>query len=87
MATSWACYSVLYREATGKREAGRELHHLIKTKAPKLVITEAGPMQEYQRTRLFRLLEVIQFILETCLKHQVLPDEILAELESSESGF
>ena len=51
------CYAVLYREATGKREAGRELHHLIKTKVPKLVITEAGAMLEYQRTRLFRLLE------------------------------
>ena len=30
---------------------------------------------------------VIQLILETCLKHQVLPDEILAELEQSEPGF
>ena len=51
------CYSVLYREGAGKREAGRELHHLIKTKVPKLVITEAGPMMEYQRNRLFRLME------------------------------
>jgi len=51
------CYSVLYRESTGKREGGRELHHLIKTKVPKLVITETGPMLEYQRNRLFRLLE------------------------------
>lgn len=51
------CYSILYREGTGKREAGRELHHLIKTKVPKLVITEAGPMLEYQRNRLFRLME------------------------------
>jgi len=51
------CYSVLYRENTGQREAGRELHHLVKTKVPKVVITEAGPMLEYQRTRLFRLLE------------------------------
>jgi putative RecB family exonuclease len=51
------CYSVLYREATGKHEAGRELHHLVKTKVPKLVITEAGPMLEYQRNRLFRLME------------------------------
>lgn len=51
------CYSVLYREATGKREGGRELHHLIKTKQPKIVVTEAGPMLEYQQTRLFRLLE------------------------------
>jgi putative RecB family exonuclease len=51
------CYSVLYREATGQREAGRELHHLIKTKVPKLIVTEAGPMLEYQRHRLFRLME------------------------------
>jgi len=51
------CYSVLYRESTGKREAGRELHHLVKTKVPKIVITEAGPMMEYQRNRLFRVME------------------------------
>ena len=51
------CYSILYREGTGKREASRELHHLIKTKVPKLVITEAGPMMEYQRNRLFRVME------------------------------
>ena len=51
------CYSILYREGTGKRETGRELHHLIKTKVPKVVITETGPMLEYQRNRLFRLME------------------------------
>jgi len=50
------CYSVLYREATGKREGGRELHHLVKTKTPKIVVTSTGPMLEYQRTRLFRLM-------------------------------
>ena len=51
------CYSILYRESTGKREAGRELHHLVKTKVPKIIVTEAGPMLEYQRNRLFRLME------------------------------
>lgn len=51
------CYSVLYRESTGKREGGRELHHLIKTKVPKIIITQAGPMLEYQQNRLFRLME------------------------------
>ena len=51
------CYSVLYREGAGKREGGRELHHLVKTKVPKVVITETGPMMEYQRSRLFRLME------------------------------
>ena len=52
-----SCYSVLYREATGKREAGRELHHLVKTKTPKIIVTPAGPMTENQHTRLFRLME------------------------------
>jgi len=52
-----SCYSVLYREATGKREAGRELHHLIKTKTPKLIITELGPMDERQQVRLFKTME------------------------------
>ena len=51
------CYSVLYREATGKRESARELHHLVKTKVPKVIITPAEPMLEYQRNRLFRLME------------------------------
>ena len=51
------CYSILYREAAGKREGGRELHHLVKTKVPKVIVTETGPMLEYQRSRLFRLME------------------------------
>ena len=51
------CYSVLYRESTGKREGGRELHHLVKTKTPKIVITLSQPMLEYQQNRLFRLME------------------------------
>jgi hypothetical protein len=33
------------------------LHHLIKTKVPKVIITETGPMLEYQHNRLFRLME------------------------------
>jgi putative RecB family exonuclease len=52
-----SCYSVLYREATGHSEGGRELHHLIKTKTPKLTITELGPMTEVQQVRLFRIME------------------------------
>jgi putative RecB family exonuclease len=52
-----SCYWVLYREATGHRESGRELHHLVKTKTPKLVITELGPMTEIQQVRLFRMME------------------------------
>jgi CRISPR/Cas system-associated exonuclease Cas4 (RecB family) len=55
--TQLCCYSVLYREATGKREAGRELHHLVKTKTPKLIITQLEPMNETQRVRLMKLIE------------------------------
>ena len=50
-------YSVLYREATGKPEGGRELHQLVKLKTPKLIVTTQGPMTEAQRTRLFKQLE------------------------------
>ena len=38
-----SCYAVLYREATGHHESGMELHHLVKTKQPKLVITTLKP--------------------------------------------
>ena len=50
-------YAVLYRDATGKRETGIELHHLVKLKNPKLVITTLEPMSEQQQTRLFHLME------------------------------
>jgi putative RecB family exonuclease len=51
------CYSVLYRDATGRQESARELHHLIKTKSPKIVVTTLGPMEPAQETRLFRVIE------------------------------
>jgi len=57
-------YSVLYREATGKRESGRELHHLVKLKTPKIVITAVDPMTDQQQTRLFKLMESYQSGLE-----------------------
>jgi putative RecB family exonuclease len=50
-------YAVLYREATGRRETGIELHHLVKLKNPKLVMTALPPMSDNQQTRLFRLME------------------------------
>ena len=55
--TQLSCYAVLYREATGKKESGRELHHLVKTKTPKLVITELPPMTDMQQVRFFRMIE------------------------------
>mgnify|MGYP003337102678 FL=1 len=50
-------YSLLYRAATGQVESGRELHQLVKTKTPKLIVTQQGPMTEQQQTRLFRQME------------------------------
>jgi putative RecB family exonuclease len=50
-------YAVLYRHNTGHRENGVELHHLVKTKNPKLVITPLPPMSDKQQSRLFTLME------------------------------
>jgi len=50
-------YALLYRANTGKIESGRDLHQLVKTKTPKLIVTQQGPMTEAQRTRLFKQLE------------------------------
>jgi putative RecB family exonuclease len=50
-------YSILYRNATGKKESGRELHHLVKLKSPKIVVTPVEPMTEQEQTRLFKQME------------------------------
>lgn len=50
-------YSLLYRYSTGEREGGRELHQLVKLKAPKVIITTQGPMTDKEETRLFKQLE------------------------------
>ena len=50
-------YALLYRANTGKVEGGRDLHQLVKTKTPKLIITQQGPMTQPQQTRLFRQME------------------------------
>jgi len=55
--TQLDCYSVLYRDATGKKESALELHHLVKTKVPKVVVTRLGPMEAVRQTRLFRVME------------------------------
>lgn len=54
------CYSVLYRDATGQREAGFELHHLVRTKKPKLIVSSLAPATSRQHTRLFRQIESYQ---------------------------
>lgn len=50
-------YAVLYREATGQREAGIQLHHLVKLKNPKVVVTTLPPMSDQQCARLFHLMD------------------------------
>lgn len=55
--TQLTAYGLLYREATGRQESGFELHHLVKTKVPKLVVSEAPATTEAQHTKLFRLIE------------------------------
>ena len=50
-------YGLLYREATGEMEKGFELHHLVKTKTPKLVVTRHAPITEKQKDNLFRSIE------------------------------
>lgn len=52
-----SCYAVLYRDATGRMESGMELHHLVKLKTPRILITTMPPMTERQQTRLFRQIE------------------------------
>ena len=52
-----SCYSVLCRDATDRTEGGLELHHLVRTKTPKLIITSLPPTTELGKTRLFRQMD------------------------------
>lgn len=47
-------YAMLYREATDREESGIELHHLVRLKTPKVVITRSGPVTPQQQLRLLR---------------------------------
>lgn len=55
--TQATAYSLLYRENTGREEAGIELHHLVKLKAPKLVVIPLPPVGEREQSRLFRVID------------------------------
>lgn len=50
-------YSLLYEEATGHPEAGREIHTLVKTKVPKVLVSALPPITGAQRDRLFHQLD------------------------------
>jgi len=56
-ATQLACYGLLYREATGTVESGFELHYLIKTKQPKILVTTLAPMSGRMQDELYRLID------------------------------
>ena len=47
-------YALLYRHNTGDQEAGIQLHHLVKLKNPKIVITQLPSMSQQQESRLYR---------------------------------
>ncbi len=50
-------YAVLYRHNTDQIEAGIQLHHLVKLKNPKVVITRLPPMRPEQEVRLYRQMD------------------------------
>ncbi len=50
-ATQLSAYGILHREATGKEASAFELHHLIKTKQPKLVVSHVGALTEQREHR------------------------------------
>ena len=56
-ATQATAYSLLYRENTGQRERGVELHHLVKLKSPKLVVIYLSPVGDRECARLFRVID------------------------------
>ena len=58
--TQLTAYSILYRDATDREEGGLELHHLVRTKTPKLIVTSLPPATELQVTRLYRSMESYQ---------------------------
>lgn len=49
-------YAMLYREATDRQESGIELHHLVRLKTPKLVVTRSGPVSQQQQDKLLRMI-------------------------------
>lgn len=56
-ATQATAYSLLYRENTGSRERGVELHHLVKLKQPRLVVIALPAIGEREQARLFRVID------------------------------
>jgi putative RecB family exonuclease len=55
--TQLTAYGILHREATGKEASAFELHHLVKTKVPKLVVTQVGAMTDQREQKFLRQVE------------------------------
>lgn len=55
--TQLTAYGILHREATGKPVQGFELHHLIKTKTPKLAVISTEGMGEEWEERFLGLVD------------------------------
>lgn len=55
--TQLSTYALLYREATGRQESGFELHFLLKTKQPRLIVSSLGPAGRGRLRRLLQLME------------------------------
>lgn len=53
-------YALIYRDAAGRKESGLELHHLVRTKRPKLIVSALPPATQQQQDRLFRQVESYQ---------------------------
>lgn len=54
--TQLGIYALLYRHCTGKRETGLELHHLVKTKVPKVCITRSETVSDSEISNLVELM-------------------------------
>jgi putative RecB family exonuclease len=55
--TQVSAYSMLYRANTGRKEAGVELHHLVKLKSPKLAVIYLSPVGDRECARLLRVID------------------------------
>lgn len=55
--TQLTAYGILHREATGRDASGFELHHLVKTKVPKLVVNKVGALTDQREQKFLRQVE------------------------------
>ena len=55
--TQATAYAILYRQNTGLEESGIEIHHLVKLKQPRLVVSAMPPVREREYNRLLRVID------------------------------